>query len=56
MKNADLLVKKNGIIIIDDTNSEIINKYVNLYISNGKYYELSVLPTYGYQHRVILKL
>jgi hypothetical protein len=56
MKNADLLVKKNGIIIIDDTNSEIINKYVNLYISNGKYYELPLLPTYGYQHRVIVKL
>ena len=32
MKNADLLVKNNGIIIIDDTNDANINKYVDLYI------------------------
>jgi hypothetical protein len=56
MKNADLLVKKNGIVIVDDTYSEIINKYVNLYISNGNYIELNLLPTYGYEHRVLKKI
>jgi len=56
MKNTDLLVKKNGIVIIDDTNSDIINKYVNLYISNGNYIELNLLPTYGYPHRIIRKI
>jgi hypothetical protein len=56
MKNADLLVKKNGIIIIDDTYIETINKYVNLYISTGNYVEMNLLSTYGYQHRVIKKI
>jgi hypothetical protein len=56
MKNADLLVKKDGIIIIDDTNSETINKYVDLYISNGIYIELNLLSTHGYQHRIIKKI
>jgi len=56
IKNADLLVKKNGLVIIDDTNLETINKYVNLYISNGNYREINVLSTYSYQHRVIEKI
>jgi len=56
MKNTDLLVKKNGIVIIDDTNSEIINKYVDLYLSNGNYIELNLLSTYGYPHRIIKKI
>ena len=56
MKNADLLLKKDGIMIIDDTNSETINNYVNLYISNGNYNEINVLSTQGYQHRVIKKI
>lgn len=56
MKNADLLVKKNGIIIIDDTDNKIINKYVDLYISTGNYIEMNLLQTYGYLHRVIKKV
>ena len=56
MKNSDLLVKKNGIIIIDDTNSNTINKYVDLYLSTGKYVELNLCQTYGYQHRIIQKI
>ena len=56
MKNTDLLVKQNGIIIIDDTNNETINKYVDLYISTGNYVEMNLLSTYGYQHRVIKKI
>jgi len=56
MKNTDLLVKINGIVIVDDTDSYIINNYVNLYISSGNYIELELLPTYGYPHRVIKKI
>jgi 3D (Asp-Asp-Asp) domain-containing protein len=55
MKNVDLLVKKGGIIIIDDTQDDIINKYVDLYISTGQYQELKVLNTIGYRHRIIWK-
>ena len=56
MKNADLLVKKGGIVIIDDTNLHHINKYVYLYVSSGKYREMNVLHTKGYPHRIIQKL
>jgi hypothetical protein len=55
MKNADLLLKKDGIMIIDDTNLETINNYVNSYILSGNYQEINLLSTYGYQHRVIKK-
>jgi len=56
MKNADLLLKKDGIMIIDDTNSDIINNYVNLYLSNGNYDEINLLTTQGYPHRIIKKI
>jgi len=56
MKNADLLVKLNGIVIVDDTNSHIINSYVDLYLSNGNYTELNLLYTHGYPHRIIKKI
>lgn len=56
MKNADFLVKNGGILIIDDTNMEHINKYVDLYVSIGNYREMHVLKTKGYPHRVIQKL
>jgi hypothetical protein len=56
IKNADLLVKKNGIIIIDDTHDYKINKYVDLYISNGNYTELNLCSTEGYKHRIIKKI
>jgi hypothetical protein len=55
MKNADLLVKKDGILIIDDTNMHHINMYVDTYISSGKYREMDVLKTKGYPHRIIRK-
>lgn len=55
IKNADSLVKKGGIVIIDDTNIEYINKYVDLYISTGRYREMNVLKTNGYPHRIIRK-
>jgi hypothetical protein len=56
MINSDLLVKINGIVIIDDTNSDIINKYVNLYINSGNYIEIDLLTTFEYPHRIIQKI
>jgi hypothetical protein len=56
MKNADMLVKIDGIVIIDDTNMPEINKYVDLYISNGNYIELNLSKTHGYEHRIIKKI
>jgi hypothetical protein len=55
MKNADLLVKLDGIVIIDDTNSNIINNVVEQYLKSGNYKELDVLKTSGYPHRIIQK-
>jgi len=56
MKNTDLLIKMNGIVIVDDTNVPDINNCVNLYISKGNYIEIGVLQTYGYPHRIIKKI
>jgi len=56
MKNTDLFVKVNGIVIVDDTNNGMINGYVDKYISSGNYVELNVLQTFGYPHRIIRKI
>jgi len=56
IKNADILVRKGGIVIVDDTNVDYINKYVNSYISDGKYREIDVFTTIGYPHRIIQKI
>jgi hypothetical protein len=56
MKNADVLVRVGGIIIIDDTYVNYINDQVNLYINNGNYKELDILKTIGYTHRIIKKI
>jgi hypothetical protein len=56
MINADLLVKINGMVVVDDTNIPQINKYVDIYIANGNYVELNVFPTFGAPHRVIKKI
>lgn len=56
MKNTDILVKVGGIVIVDDTNSSIINGYVDMYLGSGKYRELDTLKTYGYPHRIIQKI
>jgi hypothetical protein len=55
MKNADMLVKKGGIVIVDDTNIDYINGYVDFYILNGSYRELNVIKTQGYPHRILQK-
>ena len=56
MKHANLLVRKGGIVIVDDTNVDYINETVNTYISNGMYREMDVLQTKGYPHRIIQKI
>lgn len=55
MRNADLLVKRGGLIIIDDTNLRHINRRVDLYVSSDKYSEIDILETKGYPHRIIKK-
>jgi Methyltransferase domain len=56
MKHTDMLVKVNGIVIVDDTNSPTINDCVNRYLARGNYIELDVIKTYGYPHRIIQKI
>jgi len=56
MKNADVLVRVGGILIIDDTYNDYINDHLNLYINNGNYKELDILETSGYTHRIIQKI
>ena len=56
MMNADLLVKVDGIIIVDDTNNPMINSYVDKYISTGRYKEVELLKTVGYSHRIIKRI
>jgi len=56
MKHADMLVKKGGIIIVDDTYIDYINMHVDLYLSSGVYREMNVLQTEGYPHRIIQKI
>jgi hypothetical protein len=56
MKNANLLVKNGGILIVDDTNIHYISSCVDTYVTSGKYKELDVAKTKGYQHRIIQKL
>jgi hypothetical protein len=56
MKNADLLVKAGGIVIVDDTSMGHINNCVNEYLASGKYKEVNVLKTQGYPHRILQKI
>jgi predicted O-methyltransferase YrrM len=56
MKNANLLLKIGGIMIIDDTDAPQINKQVDIYIASGKYVEIPVLKTFGYPHRILRKV
>jgi hypothetical protein len=56
MKNANILIRINGIIVIDDTNGPEINNCVEQYISSGDYIELELLPTHVSPHRIIKKI
>jgi len=58
MKNADILLKINGIIIIDDTNVNYIYETVNNYILSEKYIEIFILDLSKCisPHRIIKKI
>jgi len=57
MKNSDTLVKKGGIIIIDDTNIRHINVHVEKMLLSGRYKEITdIVKTSKYLHRIIQKL
>jgi hypothetical protein len=55
MKNADILVKLNGLIIIDDTNAAHINKHVENFLLSGNYIEVEDI-TKTFIHRIIKKI
>jgi len=56
MKNANILVKDNGYVIVDDTQVPYINNYVDKYIDLF-YTELTyeIFKAVGYPHRIIQK-
>ena len=56
MKNADILVKIDGIIIVDDTCLYYNNDMVNHYISSESYIELFLFEQIEWPHRVIRKI
>jgi uncharacterized HAD superfamily protein len=56
LKNADMLVKIDGILIIDDTYISYINQHTDLLLTSGRYRELDVMKTEGYTHRIVQKV
>lgn len=56
MRNADQLVRVGGLIVVDDTNMDFIDKHVDRYLSTGNYTELEIVLAEGYRHRIIQKL
>ena len=54
-RNADTLLRSGGIMIIDDTYFDYINRRVDALIGSGRYTELGVLKTAGYTHRILRK-
>jgi hypothetical protein len=55
MLNVVKLVRVDGLIIVDDTDGEIINKYVDEYLSSGNFEEVDILETQLSKHRIIKK-
>jgi len=56
MKNADILVKKGGIIVIDDSSHIPIQNCIDRYLQLPRYEEVRVLKTFGNPHRIIRKV
>jgi hypothetical protein len=54
--NSIKLLKKNGIIIVDDVQKLHINELVNTYIQSGMFEELHLLETSFYPHRILKKI
>lgn len=54
--NSSKLTTEQGIIIVDDTDHNVINNYVDKYLDTKEYEELNVLKTHGYCHRIIKKI
>ena len=52
---AVLLAKKNGYIIVDDTNVRYISQEADNYIKNNVLIEIASLKTQGYKHRILQK-
>lgn len=56
MKNADILLKVGGILVIDDSSYTQICKCINEYLYTCRYTEMHVLETFGTEHRIIKKI
>jgi hypothetical protein len=55
MKNANSILKYDGILIVDDTNVDYIDDEVNSYLKLGNYTEINILETTAYKHRILRK-
>ena len=56
ISNALLLVKRGGLLFIDDTNIDYIDAWVNTLIAEKIVGKMDHLETEGYKHRVVVKL
>jgi hypothetical protein len=55
--NSIKMLKKDGIVIIDDTQKEHINRLVDIYISTGIFEEITyIFETEVYKHRILKKI
>jgi hypothetical protein len=55
--NSIKILKKNGLLIIDDVQKEHIDKLVNIYISTGAFEEITyIFETTLYPHRILKKI
>jgi predicted O-methyltransferase YrrM len=56
MKNANILIKKGGIIVIDDTHLRYIYNIIDSYINSNEYDEIKLLELdHDTPHRIIKK-
>jgi len=56
MMNSDRLLKKGGLLVVDDISIPYINYLVDVYVSSGRYKDVDVLSTKVYSHRILRKL
>ncbi len=54
--NSLKLLRVDGLVIIDDTNIPYINSYVDRLLTTGNFEEVPILPTVGYQHRILKRI